>query len=373
MSADKLVVDLGERSYDILVGPGLIGQAGALMLPVLERKRVFIVTDSNVAPLYLKKLEGTLAGVGIDFASHVLPAGEATKSFAHLEALLDVLLEAKVERQTTLVALGGGVIGDLVGFAAAILLRGVPFVQIPTTLLAQVDSSVGGKTGINTRRGKNLVGAFYQPRLVLADTAALSTLPRRELLAGYAEVAKYGLIDDLPFFEWLEQNGQAVLALEPAAIRHAVLTSCAAKARIVKADERESGLRALLNLGHTFGHAFEAELGYDGRMLHGEAVALGMVAAFDLSARMKLAPQEDAARISSHFDKLGLPVRLPALDGSSWNADRLLAHMTLDKKIKDGKITFVLARGIGQSFLERDVPSQAVAALMQDFVKMAGS
>lgn len=371
MSADKLVVELGERSYDILVGPGLIGQAGALMLPVLERKRVFVVSDSNVAPLYMRLLQDSLEAAGLTFDSHVLPAGEATKDFAHLEALLDVLLAARVERSTTLVALGGGVIGDLVGFAAAILLRGVPFVQIPTTLLAQVDSSVGGKTGINTKRGKNLVGAFYQPRLVLADTKALATLPRRELLAGYAEVVKYGLIDDLPFFEWLEKNGLAVLALEPEAIRHAVLTSCAAKARIVNADERESGLRALLNLGHTFGHAFEAELGYDGRMLHGEAVALGMVAAFDLSARMKLSPQEDAARVSAHLDKIGMPVRLPS--GHDWNADRLLAHMTLDKKVKDGKITFVLAKGIGQSFLEREVPSQAVAALMQDFVKMAKS
>lgn len=368
----ELKLDLGERSYDILIGPGLIERAGELMTPVLERPRVFIVTDSNVAPLYLEKLESSLSGAGIAFASHVLPAGEATKSFSHLEALLDVLLEAKVERTTTLVALGGGVVGDLVGFAAAILLRGVPFVQIPTTLLAQVDSSVGGKTGINTRKGKNLVGAFYQPRLVLADTKALATLPRRELLAGYAEVVKYGLIDNPAFFEWLEKHGGDVLALEPEMIRHAVLVSCKSKAAIVGQDERESGLRALLNLGHTFGHVFEAEVGYDGRLLHGEAVALGMVLAFDLSARMKLAPQEDAARLADHLAKVGLPVRLAKLDGVDWNAERLLAHMAQDKKVKDGKVTFVLARGIGQAFLDRDVPQEAVAGLMRDFVKMAG-
>ncbi|MBF0268927.1 MAG: 3-dehydroquinate synthase [Alphaproteobacteria bacterium] len=369
----KLQVDLGERSYDILAGPGLIEQAGERMLPVLDRKRVFIVTDANVAPLYLKRLEDSLTKSGIEHASHVLPAGEATKDFAHLESLIDVLLAARVERSTTLVALGGGVIGDLVGFAAAILLRGVPFVQIPTTLLSQVDSSVGGKTGINTKRGKNLVGAFYQPRLVLADTLALATLPGRELRAGYAEVMKYGLIDDPTFFEWLEQSHRDVLALKPDAILQAVLTSCAAKARIVGQDERESGLRALLNLGHTFGHAFEAELGYDGRMLHGEAVALGMLLAFDLSARLGLSPQEDASRVAAHLAQTGLPVRLPALAGLTWDAEKLLAHMTLDKKVKDGKITFVLARGIGRSFLERNVPAEAVRAVMQDFVKMAGS
>jgi 3-dehydroquinate synthase len=367
----SLKVELGERSYAILIGPGLIEQAGALMAPVLERKRVFIVSDTNVAPLYLKTLETALDKAGIAHQSHVLPAGEATKDFAHLEELMDVLLAAKAERSTTLVALGGGVIGDLVGFAAAILLRGVPFVQIPTTLLAQVDSSVGGKTGINTKRGKNLVGAFYQPKLVLADTKALSTLPLRELQAGYAEVVKYGLIDDLAFFEWLEKNHQAVLGLEPEAIRHAVLVSCQAKARIVGADERESGQRALLNLGHTFGHAFEAEVGYDGRLLHGEAVSLGMVLAFDLSARLKLSPQEDASRLAAHLRAAGLLVHPPAIPGLTWDADRLLAHMTLDKKVKDGKITFVLAKGIGSAFLERDVPEEAVARLMRDCVKMA--
>lgn len=367
----ELKLDLGERSYEIVIGPGLIERAGELMAGVLERPRVFIVTDSNVAPLYLKTLEASLSAAGIAFASHILPAGEATKSFSHLEALLDVLLEAKVERSTTLVALGGGVIGDLVGFAAAVLLRGVPFVQIPTTLLAQVDSSVGGKTGINTKKGKNLVGAFYQPKLVLADTKALASLPRRELLAGYAEVVKYGLIDDPAFFEWLEKNADDVLALEPEMIRHAVLVSCKSKARIVGQDERETGMRALLNLGHTFGHALEAEVGYDGRLLHGEAVALGMLLAFDLSARLKLSPQEDAARIAHHYEKVGLPARLPKLDGVAWDADRLVAHMAQDKKVKDGMVTFVLAKGIGQAFLNRDVPQEALAGLMRDFVKMA--
>lgn len=368
----RLRVELGERSYDILTGPGLIEQAGQLMAPLLKRPRVFIVTDSNVAPLYLKTLEASLDKAGIAWGSHVLPAGEAAKSFAQLEALIDVLLEAKVERSTTLIALGGGVIGDLVGFAAAILLRGVAFVQIPTTLLAQVDSSVGGKTGINTRKGKNLVGAFYQPILVLADTRALGTLPRRELLAGYAEVVKYGLIDDAPLFDWLEKNHGRVLALEPEAIRHAVLVSCRSKARIVGADERESGLRALLNLGHTFGHVFEAEVGYDGRLLHGEAVALGMVMAFDLSVRMHLAPQEDASRVAAHLNEVGLPVRLPKLSGVDWNPERLLAHMELDKKVEGGKVTFVLAKGIGNAFLERNVPPEQVAALMRDFVSQAG-
>ncbi|MBF0356359.1 MAG: 3-dehydroquinate synthase [Alphaproteobacteria bacterium] len=373
MTENRLRVELGERSYDILAGPGLIGRAGSLMAPLLERPRVFVITDANVAPLYLDRLSQSLSQAGIAFDAHILPAGEATKDFAHLESLLDVLLAAKAERLTTLIALGGGVIGDLVGFAAAILLRGVPFIQIPTTLLAQVDSSVGGKTGINTKRGKNLVGAFYQPRLVLADSDALATLPKRELLAGYAEVLKYGLIDDAPFFSWLEAHHADVLALKPPAILHAVLTSCRAKARIVGLDEREAGLRALLNLGHTFGHVLEAEVGYDGRMLHGEAVALGMQMAFDLSVRMTLAPKEDASRLAAHLAAVGLPVRLPKLAGLDWKAERLLAHMTQDKKVKDGKVTFVLAKGIGRAFLEREVTEQAVRALMQDAVGMVGS
>lgn len=363
---DTLELDLGDRSYAIHIGEGLIARAGALMAPVLRRPRVFVVTDDNVAPLYLARLLGSLEAAGIAHDEAVLPAGEHTKSFAHLESLLDAMLDARCERGTTLVALGGGVIGDLAGFAAAILLRGVPFVQIPTTLLAQVDSSVGGKTGINTRHGKNLVGSFHQPRLVLADTGALDTLPRRQLLSGYAEVVKYGLIDDPGFFAWLEANGPAVLAGGDAARRHAVLTSCRAKARVVSADERESGLRALLNLGHTFGHALEAEAGYSGALLHGEAVAVGMVLAFDLSVRLGLCPPDDAARLRRHFAALGLPARLRDLDGRDWQPRRLLDHMGGDKKVCDGRVTFVLARGIGQAFLTRDVPSEEVLRLLGD-------
>jgi 3-dehydroquinate synthase len=362
----RLKLDLGERSYDILIGPGLIEDAGQAILPLLESKRVFIVSDANVAPLYLQPLASSLAKAGISTFSHVLPSGEGTKNFAHLESLLETLLDAKVERTTTLIALGGGVVGDLTGFAAAICLRGVPFIQVPTTLLAQVDSSVGGKTGINSKRGKNLIGAFYQPKLVLADTGALKTLPRRELLSGYAEVAKYGLIDDPRFFAWLEANAASLLSLEPAAIGQAVETCCAAKARIVGADERESGSRALLNLGHTFGHALEAETGFDDRLLHGEAVAAGLALAFGLSVRMGLCPEADALRLRRHLDLVGLPSGLPRLPGVAWEAGRLIGHMAQDKKMKDGRVTFVLAKGIGQAFLERDVPLDLLTALLNE-------
>ena len=350
MSTTETVrLDLGERSYDIHVGAGLLGRAGGLIAPLLRRRRVFIVTDANVAPLYLSALQESLTAAGIEQAAHVLPAGENTKSFSYLEQLLDVLLEARGERSTTLIALGGGVIGDLVGFAAATLLRGVDFIQMPTTLLAQVDSSVGGKTGINTRHGKNLVGAFYQPRLVLADTATLSTLPRREVLAGYAEIAKSGLIDDAAFWSWLEDGaGAAVVALDDAALRQAVVASCRATARVVGADERESGYRALLNLGHTFGHALESETHYGPELLHGEGVAVGMVLAFDLSAR------------------LGRIRDIPG--GSGWDAARLIDHMGGDKKVEGGTITFVLAHGIGRSSLCREVQAEALTAVLTESI-----
>ena len=363
---DLVSVQLGERSYDILIGPGLIDQTGALITPVLKGKRAFVVTDDSVAPLYLNRVLKSLDAAGIVHLHTVLPHGEGTKDFPHLEALLDAMLEARCERSTMVIALGGGVVGDLTGFAAAILQRGVDFVQIPTTLLAQVDSSVGGKTGINTRHGKNLVGAFHQPRLVLADTAALSTLPRRQVLAGYAEVVKYGCIDEPEFFSWLEENGAQVIVGDEAARRHAVAVSCRAKARSVAADEREGGVRALLNLGHTFGHALEAETGFSDELLHGEAVAIGMVMAFRLSVRLGLAPAEDAARLERHLAKVGLPTGLPR--NRAWDVDRLIHHMAGDKKVKDGKVTFVLAKGIGQSFLTRDVPAEAVRALIEDFV-----
>jgi 3-dehydroquinate synthase len=338
------------------------------MAPVMRGKRAFVVTDDSVAPLYLDRVLASLDKAGITHLNTMLPHGEGTKDFPHLEALVDAMLEARCERSTMVVALGGGVVGDLTGFAASILQRGLDFVQIPTTLLAQVDSSVGGKTGINTRHGKNLVGAFHQPRLVLADTSALTSLPRRQVLAGYAEVVKYGCIDEPEFFDWLEQNGYHVIVGEEKARRHAVAVSCRAKARIVAQDEREGGVRALLNLGHTFGHALEAETGFSTELLHGEAVAIGMVMAFRLSARLGLAPVEDAARLERHLAKVGLPTGLAR--NRVWDIDRLLHHMSGDKKVKNGKVTFVLARGIGQSFLTDDVPAEAVRDMLRDFAKV---
>jgi 3-dehydroquinate synthase len=365
---DTLRVELGARSYDILVGEGLLAGAGRHLAPLMGQKRALIVTDDKVAGLHLAALERSLGDAGLAYEAVVVPAGEATKDFAHLEQLVKRLLDMNVERSTTLLALGGGVIGDLTGFAAAILLRGLDFVQIPTTLLGQVDSSVGGKTGINTRHGKNLVGAFHQPRLVLADTETLSTLPRRELLAGYAEVVKYGLINDAEFFTWLEGHGPGVIEGDAAARRHAVLTSCAAKAAIVAADERETGLRALLNLGHTFGHALEAETGYSGELLHGEAVAVGLVMAFELSARLNLCPAEDAARVRRHLATVGLPTGLEAFGGRAWDTQRLAQHMRRDKKVRDGRVTFVLARGIGQAFLAENVAAAEVEALLANAI-----
>lgn len=364
MSSETVTVDLGDRTYPIHIGPGLLDRAGELILPVMSGNRVLIVTDDQVAPLYLERLERSLAAAGAMPMHTVMPAGEKTKDFPHLEALLDAMLSTRVERGTLIVALGGGVVGDLTGFAASILLRGVDFVQIPTTLLAQVDSSVGGKTGINTRHGKNLVGAFHQPRLVLADTALLDTLPRRQVLAGYAEVVKYGIIDDPDFFAWLEANGAALIAGDADARRHAVATSCRAKARIVAADEREGGVRALLNLGHTFGHALEAETGFSDELLHGEGVAIGMVMALRLSAMLGLSPATDAERLVRHLDAVGLPSGLagPRL----WDVARLIGHMRGDKKVKDGAMTFVLARGIGGGFLSRDVPEDTLATLLAE-------
>jgi 3-dehydroquinate synthase len=368
MSVETVRVALAERSYDILVGGGLIGRAGELATPLLGQKRVIVITDKNVARLHLETLLESFRRAGIAAESIVLPAGEQTKSFAELEALCDRLLDLKVERHTTLVALGGGVIGDLTGFAASIMLRGIEFIQVPTTLLAQVDSSVGGKTGINTSHGKNLVGSFYQPRLVLADTDVLDTLPKRELRAGYAEIVKYGLINDPAFFGWLEGHGASLLAGDPTARRHAIVTSCQAKATIVGADERESGQRALLNLGHTFGHALEAECGYSDELLHGEAVAIGMVMAFDLSASLGLAPLEDAARLRRHLASLGLPTEPGSIQGRNWSAARLIEHMGKDKKVKDGRIGFVLTRGIGQCFTPAFVDLAELETLLESAI-----
>ena len=355
-------VALGERSYDIVVGPGLIARAAEWLRPVLSRPVTAIVTDEQVAKLHLPALKAALDAGGIQHRVIVVPAGEQTKDFRHLEQVTDGLLDARVERSDPIIALGGGVIGDLTGFAASILRRGAPVVQLPTTLLAQVDSSVGGKTGINTRQGKNLVGTFHQPRLVLADVGVLATLPPREFRAGYAEVVKYGLLGDAPFFAWLETNGQKVMAQDGAALTHAVVTSCRAKAAIVARDERETGDRALLNLGHTFAHAIETAAGY-GTVLHGEAVSVGMVCAFDLSARLGLCPAEDVARVIRHLRATGLPVGWRDL-GNRWDPAELARHMAQDKKARGGTITFVLTRGIGKAFLSRDVTAADVEAVL---------
>ncbi|MDX1400528.1 MAG: 3-dehydroquinate synthase [Kiloniellales bacterium] len=357
---ERLRVNLGERSYEILVGAHLLGEAGALIEPHLTRKRTFVVTDENVAALHLEELTGSLEAAGIDSLTRVLPAGETSKALSHLEELVDWLLCNKAERSDQIIALGGGVIGDLVGFAAAVTLRGINFIQIPTSLLAQVDSSVGGKTGINCRWGKNLIGAFHQPSLVLADTTVLSTLPKRELLAGYAEVVKYGLIGDADFFQWLEGHGPALLDLEHDLMQQAVLTCCRMKAEIVAGDEREAGKRALLNLGHTFGHALEAEAGYSGLLLHGEAVSLGMVLAFDLSVQLGLCPARDGDRVRRHLGLVGLPTGAEHTPGLHWDPHRLIEHMSRDKKASGGSVTFVLVKGIGQAFLEKNVSPEVV-------------
>jgi 3-dehydroquinate synthase len=372
MSMRTIRVELAGRSYDIAIGPGLIDQAGALSRPLLAAPKVTIVSDETVAPLYGTRLAASFDKAGIKASTVTVPAGENSKEFGAFGRLMNELLDQRPDRRTTLVALGGGVVGDLTGFAASVLLRGVDFIQVPTTLLAQVDSSVGGKTGINTRHGKNLVGTFYQPRLVLADTEVLDTLPRRELLAGYAEVAKYGLIDDPAFFAWCEANGGAVLSGDAAKRTYAIEQSCLAKARIVAADERETtDLRALLNLGHTFGHALEAETGFGSELLHGESVGTGMAMAFDLSARLGLCPATDAERVRRHLGAVGLPMRLRAIGGDnrrSWDATRLIEHMRGDKKAEGGRLTFVLARGIGKAFVSREVDEAALRGLLDDAI-----
>ncbi len=366
--ARTIRVDLAGRGYDIVIGPGLIDRAGALCRPLLALPKVIVVSDETVSAIYGSRLTASLENAGIACSTVTVPAGESSKEFAAFGRLMNELLDRRPDRKTTLMALGGGVVGDLTGFAAAVLLRGVDFIQIPTTLLAQVDSSVGGKTGINTRHGKNLIGAFYQPRLVLADTEVLDSLPRRELLAGYAEVAKYGLIDDPGFFAWCEVNGAGVLAGDATKRTYAIEQSCLSKARIVAADERETtDLRALLNLGHTFGHALEAETGFGPDLLHGEAVGAGMAMAFDLSAKLGLCPAADAERVRRHLDAIGLPVRLRSIGGDNrrrWDAQHLIDHMRGDKKAEGGKLTFVLTRGIGQAFVSRDVDEAALHDLL---------
>ncbi|MDC9834760.1 3-dehydroquinate synthase [Rhizobium binxianense] len=359
-------VPLGERAYDILIGPGLIARAGVEIAFRLKGRKAAVITDENVAPLYLEALVASLEEAGIVSAAVVLPAGEKTKSFEHLITACDKVLEARVERNDYVIALGGGVIGDLSGFAAGIIRRGVRFVQVPTSLLSQVDSSVGGKTGINSRHGKNLIGVFHQPDLVLADTDVLNTLSEREFRAGYAEVAKYGLIDKPDFFAWLETNWKAVFAGGSARIE-AIANSCQAKADVVVADERENGQRALLNLGHTFGHALEAATAYDSsRLVHGEGVSIGMVLAHEFSARMNLASPDDARRVEQHLKAVGLPTRMADIPGELPPAETLMDAIAQDKKVKSGKLTFILTRGIGQSFVADDVPASEVISFLRE-------
>ncbi|WP_165216488.1 3-dehydroquinate synthase [Affinirhizobium pseudoryzae] len=359
-------VPLGERAYDILIGPDLISHAGGEITARLKGRRAAIVTDEQVAPLYLDALMDSLQTDGIEAVSLTLPAGEKTKSVEPLMAVCDMALTARIERNDCIIALGGGVIGDLAGFAAGIVRRGVRFVQIPTTLLSQVDSSVGGKTGINTRHGKNLLGVFHQPDLVLSDTSALDTLSEREFRAGYAEVAKYGLIDKPEFFDWLEKNWQEVFA-GGAARAEAIAISCQAKADVVVEDERETGRRALLNLGHTFGHALEAAVQYDGRRLvHGEGVSIGMVLAHRFSTRMNLASADDATRVEAHLKAVGLPTQISDIPGELPPTEVLLDAIAQDKKVKSGRLTFILTRGIGQSFIADDVPISEVQSFLEE-------
>lgn len=360
-----LHVALAERGYDIAIGERLLSRAGEMIAPVIRGKRVIIVSDEQVARLYLHRLTNALDAAGIAARPVILPPGEQTKSFSSFAALTETILEQNPDRNTALIALGGGVIGDITGFAASVVLRGIDFVQIPTTLLAQVDSSVGGKTAINSRFGKNLVGSFYQPKLVIADTSTLTTLPKRELLAGYAEVVKYGLVNDAVFFTWCEENAQKLIDGDAGARAYAIEKSCAAKAAIVSADEREGGVRALLNLGHTFAHAFEAETGYGDALLHGEAVGLGMALAFEFSATQGLCPPEDAARVRAHLAGVGLPVS-PRDLGKKFQTEALMQHFTRDKKAKDGALTFILARGIGKSFVAHDVDATAVKHFLEE-------
>lgn len=359
-------VPLGERAYDIRIGEGLMGGAGARLAAQFPGRRFGIVTDELVAIAQLPRLTASLDAAGLSYATVVLPHGEPTKSFARLGEVVEAILGARLERGDIIIAFGGGVIGDLAGFAAAIARRGMDFVQVPTSLLAQVDSSVGGKTGINSPHGKNLIGAFHQPKLVLADLDALDTLPPRQFAAGYAEVVKYGLIDDEPFYFWLEDNRRAIFAGDSALRGEMVARCCASKTRFVLADEKETGVRALLNLGHTFGHALESATGYSDRLLHGEGVAIGMVLAHGFSAKLGLAPSQDTGRIAQHLAAAGLPTQLSDIPGDLPDTDFLMNAIAQDKKIVRGALTFILTRGIGQAFIEKNVDPAAVRAYLDE-------
>ena len=363
---NKLRINLRENSYDIIIEHGLLASLGTLISQKFVKPKTFIVTDNNISVYWLKQTIESLSAQGISPTVLEVPVGESTKSFINLEKIIDQLLESKVDRNSLLIALGGGVIGDLAGFAGAVTLRGIQVVQVPTTLLSQVDSSVGGKTGINVRQGKNLVGSFYQPSLVAIDTQVLETLPSRQLFAGYAEVVKYGLIKDGSFFDWLELNGKKVLEGDKLAQQFAIFTSCRIKSEIVEADEKEQDLRAILNFGHTFGHALEAEAGYDGNLLHGEAVSIGMVMAIELSKNLGYLSGQDAGRAIEYIRKIGLPTNIKIIKGStSWNPDGLMQHMQHDKKVSNGQLRFVLLKGIGEAFLTADVEKKEVHSIIE--------
>ncbi len=366
MAIDVVPVALGARSYQVRIGRGLLGQAAVQIAPLLRRRQVAIITDDTVAALHLMELAAGFEAQGIAITAMTIPAGEASKSWLQLSRAVEWLLEQKVERRDVVIAFGGGVVGDLVGFAAAILRRGVRFVQIPTSLLAQVDSSVGGKTGINAAVGKNLIGAFHQPSLVLADIDVLNSLPRRDFLSGYGEVVKYGLLGDAAFFDWLEANGAAMAAGAPELRQHAVRRSVAMKAGIVARDETEEGERALLNLGHTFCHALEMATGYSDRLLHGEGVAIGCALAFELSQRLGLCAQEAPSRVRAHLKAMGMKADLADIPGDLPGAAGLLEMMAQDKKVVDGKLRFILARAIGEAFVAQDVPGDVVERLLAD-------
>lgn len=367
---NTVAVDLGERSYKVRIGQGLLSRAGTEIAPLLRRKRVVIVTEETVAALHLNALTAALQAKGITSTALSLPPGEGTKNWENLARCTEWLLEQKVERKDVVVALGGGVIGDLVGFSAAILRRGVRFVQLPTSLLAQVDSSVGGKTGINTAQGKNLVGAFHQPSLVLADIDVLDTLTDRDFLSGYGEVVKYGLLGDAAFFDWLEAQGPALRTGDKLARLRAVTRSVEMKAGIVSRDETEEGERALLNLGHTFCHALEKATGYSDRLLHGEGVAIGCALAFELSSRLGLCSQEEPSRVRAHLQAMGMKTDIRDIPGDLPGTEALIALMGQDKKVVDGKLRFILARGIGQAFVADEVPGDKVRAVLDDALRV---
>ncbi len=359
-------VALGTRAYDIVIGRGVLASLGHRIAALRPGTRVAIVTDRTVADHHLKAVEASLSAAGVAASLVVVPPGEGSKSWKTFETVCEELIAARIERNDLVVALGGGVIGDLAGFAAAAVRRGLDFVQVPTSLLAQVDSSVGGKTGINSRQGKNLIGAFHQPILVVADTLVLDTLPAREFRAGYAEVVKYGLLGDAGFFAWLDAHSGEVFAGTAAAREHAIATCCRMKAEIVARDERETGDRALLNLGHTFGHAFETAAGFSDRLLHGEAVALGTACAFAFSAQLGLLPQAESDRVARHLAGAGLPTHLSEVPGGLPDADRLMDLMAQDKKVRRGKLAFILVRGIGQAYVAPDVDPAQVRAFVAE-------